>query len=409
MPQLEKPPGFWESLAANLGRPGQVQGFNVMSPFYGLTREGKAAGLANIAEQTAAGDKARGYSAVAPSAQGAAVAQNQLGQAQSESSMRQLPGQEALAGQKQKLDQETMSQVMKWAADHKDSNPLAANYMQMLHQAHNTEVAGQQQQFNLGQAQQTAKDVEGVSGTTPEALSLLTGANATKAATAQSQAQTEGLSAENTARASDRSRYPGLPQSTAGAQIVQGQGQLEHGAQALKQAGDIAKGREMVDLATILPYVPQQMQGTISALMQQYGRQPLPQQSDPGMNAALRAHQGTMKMINPDARAQVPYAAATTPAKTSPASAAPQQQQDPVRQMLEQYGITEKTTGASRTGYATPTSSSAPQVQLQGLQQIEAQLSQGKTKGKEGQDRNLKLDEVRAMIRQLQQRVGANR
>ncbi len=415
-------PGFWDNLVASLGRPSAADAtsMNPWKLFYGMTTEGKAAGQTGVAEMQAAGDKAGLASATAqsgqrvlPSSEATSIAGNQYNAQKSQSDINLLPGQESLAGEKTQLDRETVKQIMKWAADNADKNPLAAANMEMFHRAHNTQVQADQGQENFNRDMRSYGQVKyDLGGREPGAVSTLqaltTGDLANKGKTTENQRNALRVAGE--ASDADRLVKGGLPATPAAAGIEASAARTKHDALGLDLQKYGLQGREMTDLVTMAPYLPPQMMGLVNSILTSYDRQPLPMQSDPGMNAALRAHAGTQKMINPNARQElgIPAGSPQKPTSTTPTSVQPQVQ-DRVQQLLQEYGIAPKTSGQTRTGYASPTSASPPQVQLQGLQQLETQLGQGKTKGKEGQDRNTKLEEVRAMIRQLQQRLGAQR
>jgi hypothetical protein len=168
---------------------------------------------------------------------------------------------------------------------------------------------------------------------------------------------------------------------------------------------------------------------TINAVMEQYGRKPLPMQNDPAMNAALRAHQGTQKLIQPDAREKLgipaqnpppktPAAGAGRPNYTPPKAAAPvqdagmQQGPNPVRDMLAAYGIKVNQPDVNQ-HRSYPQVPVTPQQQLQGLQQLEQQLAKPSNfqlvPPKRSQFREVDLAQVREMIRQLQAQLQQGR
>jgi hypothetical protein len=198
-----KPPGFWESLAANLGRPGQVQGFNLMSPFYGLTREGKAAGTARIAEGQRQTTEAQGATEMVPGQVAAGNAQNSLATAGAQSAQRLIPGQEAVAETKNQASLADMRELVRLVTEDPSKNPSATSVARIMADLMDGKLDNEAKQFGLAQQKQTAADVQGITGTTPAGARELMAWRQGQAGTENVEANTAGQVQQNRAGLND--------------------------------------------------------------------------------------------------------------------------------------------------------------------------------------------------------------
>jgi hypothetical protein len=399
-----KPPGFWESLAANLGRPGQVPGFNVMTPFYGLTREGKAAGSARIAEQTADRDRASMQSATIPGQTQAVNAQSQLAAGQADNAIAQLPQQRAIESAKGAASLADLRELIRLVTDDPNKNPSATSIARIMLDLTDGKLNNESKQFGLDQAKQTSTDVQGITGTTPAGARELMAWKQGQSATAGQDAQTAGIELGNRAAQNDMAVNAGGYMTPQGAQAAAIPANVRQGQQQIDQQNAIRQGELGVNAAAIggPGATPQQLE-----IMRAAGIKIPKPEADPRVAIAQRAHEANLRAgigvdrpVAPQQRPQasVPVTQPQAQAQPTQSGYSPDDMQALVRQYLgggnPRPGL-DFSSGIPKFTYEDPTRKN-PTGDLQWLEQ---QMSAGRLGTND-------LKKVREMIKQLKAKGG---